>query len=421
MSKFIVRGGVPLRGTVTVSGSKNAALKIIPATLLTKEPVLLKNMPDIKDVQVMLEIMESIGSRVKYLDSHTIRIQNDRITTSYITSELAKNVRASLMFLGPLLARFRKVSVPYPGGDVIGKRPVRTHLVTLEKLGAVAAPLKDRIVIKAKGKELIGKRIILPELSVTATENLVMAAVLAKGTTEIRMAAAEPHVEDLCRMLLSMGAKITGIGSHNLTVTGVAKLHGTTYTVTSDYLEAGTLILAGVITRGKITVKNVFPDQLDMFFSKLDEIGVNYQIQDHTVTIRPTKTFRVPTRLESRTYPGFPSDLQAPFAVLLSQCNGVTKIFETMYEGRLNYLFELEKMGAHVEILSPHQAIIVGPCKLKGLSVSSLDVRAGAAMVLAGLIAKGTTEVSHVVYIDRGYENLEGKLRSLGAQIERKG
>ncbi len=417
MSRFIVQGGVPLKGTVTVSGSKNAALPIVAATVLIQDEVVLKNVPDIEDIHTMVHILEELGARVLF-EKRTLKINTASLKSWNVQSEKARKLRASLLLAGPLLGRFQKASLPYPGGCVIGKRPIDSHLSALKKLGVTKTKVADVITLEAK--RMKGNRVVMSEISVTATENAIMAAVLASGKTEIRLAAAEPHVEDLCKFLVSMGAKISGIGSHNIIIEGVARLHGGEYTITSDYLEAGTLLLAGILTRGKVTVENIYPEQLDSYFNKLDEIGVKYSIKDHAVTVYPTKVFKAPTRVESRTFPGFPTDLQAPFSVLLTQCNGVSKIFETLFEGRLNYLFELEKMGAKVEVLNPHQAIIVGPCKLRGVPVSSLDLRAGAAMVLAALIAKGTTEISNILYIDRGYDDLEGKLKKLGAKIQRK-
>jgi UDP-N-acetylglucosamine 1-carboxyvinyltransferase len=259
----------------------------------------------------------------------------------------------------------------------------------------------------------------LPELSVTATENAVMMAVLAEGETEIRLAAAEPHVQDLCRFLNKLGAKISGIGTNNLKIKGVKKLKGGRYKITGDYLEAGTLAIAATVTKGELTIKGIETNQLDSFWQKMEEVGVEFELSPKSVKIFPSKNLRAIRILRTAVYPSFPTDLQAPFSVLLTMANGVTKVFETLFEGRLNYLFELEQMGAHIEFLNPHQALIIGPRKLKGLPISSHDIRAGAAMVIASLAAKGTTEISNISYIDRGYENLELKLRSLGADIQR--
>lgn len=259
----------------------------------------------------------------------------------------------------------------------------------------------------------------MPELSVTATENAVILAVLAPGKTEIRLAAAEPHVQDLCHFLNSMGAKISGIGTHFLEIEGMENLHGTEYTITGDYLEAGTLAIAGIVTNGEITVEGIDTNQLDSFWQKLDEANAKYELQENSFKIFPAEKLQNVTTLRTAVYPSFPTDLQAPFVVLLTQAEGKSHVFETLFDGRLSYLFELENMGAKVEILNPHQAIVNGPSKLKGVPISSCDIRAGAAMVLAALCAEGKTVISNINYIDRGYENLEGKLQNLGANIKR--
>ena len=261
----------------------------------------------------------------------------------------------------------------------------------------------------------------MAEASVTATENAIMMAVLAEGSTEIRWAAMEPHVQDLCNFLNKMGAKITGIGSHTLQIEGVSELSGANHAVTSDYLETGTLALAGVLTKGNLTLTNCHPEDLDSFWQKLEEVGASFELSENKVIIRPVKELRSVEKLRTAVYPGFATDLQAPFAVLLTQADGESKIYETLFEGRLNYLYELQRMGAEIDMLSPDQALIHGPTKLRGVPIASCDIRAGAAMVLAALIAEGETEISNINYIDRGYEMLDEKLRSLGAKIERRG
>lgn len=416
MSTFLIEGGTSLYGKVRVSGSKNAALPIICASLLTAEKVQLTNVPDIADVHSLSEILASLGVKAGFTGKNAFAIDASGLKEICVTHEAAKKIRGSLLLLGALLGRAGQARLPYPGGDVIGKRPIHAHLFAMEKLGAKTSVKGD--LISAKGK-LTGANFALPEMSVTATENAIMAAVLADGTTEIRMAAMEPHVADLCHFLVGLGAKIDGIGTPTVRITGVKKLHGGKHAVCGDYLEAATFAVAGIVTRGDVTVEGFNPDDLDALWTKLDEVGVKYEKGKDWLRVLPTKTFRPPSRTEARPHPGFATDVMAPFTVLLSQCSGVSKIFETLYEGRLNYLFEMEKMGAKIEILNPHQALIVGPAKLRGTSVSSLDLRAGATMVLAGLIAKGTTEVNNIVYIDRGYENFEGKLAKLGAKIKR--
>lgn len=414
---FRVHGGSTLNGDISVGGSKNAALPLLCATLLTKDPVTLHNLPDIQDIRYTLNILEHLGSKITKIGNHSWTIDNAHIQSHTINTDLASKFRGSLIFMGSLLSRFRETILPYPGGCVIGKRPIDSHLFVAKKMGAKIT--ENETGLRFTVKKLKGTTLIMPEVSVTATENAILLAVMAEGTTELRMVAQEPHVVDLCELLTKMGADIQGAGTHTIIIRGVKKLHGAEHSITPDYLEAAALITAGIITRGEVTVENFIPRQLDAMFVKLDEIGIKYKRYDDRVTVYPTKIFHAPSRIEARPHPGFPTDILAPFATILTQCHGMTKVFETLFEGRLGFLFELEKMGAKVEILNPHQALVIGPTKLKGTSVSSLDLRAGATMVLAGLIAQGTTEVNNIHYIDRGYEKLEEKLNSLGAKIER--
>lgn len=417
MSKFEIIGGNPLRGTVKVGGSKNAALPIICASLLTREKVVLENVPDIEDVRTMMAILRELGVEMTFSKNILTMDSGKSKNHKRLPEKLIKKMRASILVMGPLLARFGEVNMAFPGGCVLGKRSVHAHTHALKCLGAKV--LDDSCGLHLKAKNLKGAKIILPELSVTATENAVMAAVLAKGKTEIRLAAAEPHVQDLCRFLNKMGAKISGIGTNILCIEGVNSLKETKYKITGDYLEAGTFAIAAVATKGDVEIKGIDPDQLDSFWQKLEEIGAKFTLKKDSVHIRATKELQAVKMLRTAVYPSFATDLQAPFTVLLTQAKGVSKIFETLFEGRLNYLFELEKMGAHVEFLNPHQALIIGPRKLKGMPISSWDIRAGAAMVIAALIAEGKTEISNINYIDRGYEKLDEKLRKLGARIKR--
>lgn len=418
MSKFIVKGGGPLEGEVKISGSKNAALPILCASLLTDEECVIENVPDIEDIRSILQIQRALGSRAEF-ENNTVKIAASEINPKNIPEEAICRMRASILLLGPLLSRTGEAKIPYPGGCILGRRPVFAHTNTLSQLGCDIADETREIHIKTKG--LKGAKIVMPELSVTATENLIMAAVSAHGETEIRLAAMEPHVQDLCNFLNKMGAKIKGIGTNDLKINGVEKLHGVKYKITGDYLEAGTFAIAAVITGGHVKINGINPGHLDSFWQKLREAGARFEIGKNYVEIKPTKKLRAVKMLRTAVYPSFPTDLQAPFAVLMSQAHGVSKIFETLFEGRLNYLFELEKMGAKVEILNPHQAIVIGPTPLRGVPISSCDIRAGAAMVIAALAAEGETEISNIKYIDRGYEKMEDKLLALGARIERAG
>jgi UDP-N-acetylglucosamine 1-carboxyvinyltransferase len=417
MAKYIVQGGRKLQGSMTVSGSKNAALPILCATLLTKEPVVLKNVPDIADIHAMISILKTIGAEVEF-EKNTIRVDSKKVKDIYVSNEGKHCMRASILLLGPLLARFKKVKMAFPGGCILGKRPVDTHLSALEGLGAKVVDSQNDIEIRAS--RLKGADIVMSELSVTATENVIMAAVLAEGTSVIRLAAAEPHVQDLCNFLNSLGAKISGVGTHELTIKGVKSLSGGEYSITGDYLEAGTFAIAAALTNGEVEIKGINPHHLDSFWQKFSELGIPYELKKSSAIVKPHGKLKAISQLRTAVHPSFPTDLQAPFAVLLTQADGKSKVFETLFDGRLNYLFELEKMGAKFEILNPHQAIISGKTNLKGVHISSWDIRAGAAMVLAALVAEGETEINNIGFIDRGYDNLEGKLKKLGAIIERK-
>lgn len=418
MSKFIVQGGIPLKGEVTIGGSKNAVLPILAATLLTDSQTTLHNVPDISDVHAFLKILSSLDADVSFNDG-TVTVNPARLQAGTLDDHLVKHMRASILLLGPLLGRFKSARLAYPGGCVLGKRSVHAHVHALSSFGAELVPNDESIHLTAIG--LHPAKIIMAEASVTATENALMTAVTIPGTSEIRWAAMEPHVQDLCHFLVKMGAEIEGIGSHTLIVHGGKPLHGTEHTVTPDYLEAGTFALAGILTNGEITIKNCPVTHLDSFWQKLEEVGARFELTENQVKILPHGPLSAPEKLQTAVFPGFPTDLQAPFAVLLTQCEGDSKIQETLFEGRLNYLAELERMGANVQILNPHQALIEGPTPLKGVPIVSQDIRAGAAMVLAALIATGETVVSDINYTDRGYEKFDEKLRLLGARIERKG
>lgn len=413
--RFNVIGGQKISGQVQVGGSKNAALPIIAASLMTDEPVILRNVPDIADLYTMQHILRYIGVETDFTD-HTLKIHAKAPANLEIEHELVSKLRASALLLGPLLARNGEVQLAFPGGCVIGKRPMDAHLQALEGLGATI--VDNREILHLKTERLIGGDITMTEASVTATENAIMAATVAKGKSVIRLAASEPHVQDLCHFLNSMGAKIHGIGNHTLEIEGVEKLHGTDYRVTSDYLEAGTLVLAAAITGGELDVLDVQPHHLDIFWQKLREVGVRFELGADMVRVFPSPHLKA-IKLQTAIFPSFPTDLQAPFATLLTQAQGTSFIFETLFDGRLQYIFELEKMGAKVKLLNAYQAEITGPTKLKGAPISSCDIRAGAAVLLAALAAEGETEISNIYYIDRGYERLEEKLNALGARIKR--
>ncbi len=416
MSKFTVQGRHQLKGEVCVGGSKNAALPILAATILADGICTVRNVPDISDVHTFLGILETLGA-VTTFKNHTVTVDSSKVKPAHIEHAQVKKMRASILILGPLLGKFGEVRLAFPGGCVLGKRSIGAHIHALSELGAEILESNDDIYLRAK--KLRGKKIIMTEASVTATENAVMAAVMAEGVSEIHCAAMEPHVQDLCNFLIAMGAKISGIGTPNLTISGGRKLRGVEYAVAPDYLEAGTFALAGVLTNSHITITHMNPGHLDSFWQALREVGANFKLGENEVEIFPRNGLRALEKLQTAVYPGYPTDLQAPFAVLLTQCEGTTQINETLFDGRLNYLFELEKMGADIKILNPHQAVVSGRRPLKAAPIVSCDIRAGAAMVLAALIAEGTTQISDILYIDRGYEKLDEKLRQLGAKIER--
>lgn len=416
MSKFIVKGGKKLKGAIKVNGSKNAALPIMCASLLTKEKTVLSNVPDIADIRSMIKILEGLGAKMKF-EKNILEIDPKNLKFSKPQNDLVCKMRASILLLGPLLANFGKAKMVFPGGCVLGRRSVHSHTDALKNLGCKVIDETNELNLEVKN--LKGQKIIMSELSVTATENVIMAAVKAEGKTVIKLAAAEPHVQDLCRFLNKMGAKIEGIGTNTLTIEGTQNLHGTTYEITGDYLEAGTFAIAAAATNGNVVIKGIDTNQLDSLWQKFTEVGVEFSLKENEVHVKGYKNLKAVEMLRTAVFPSFPTDLQAPFAVLLTQAKGVSKVFETLFEGRLNYITELERMGADVELLNPHQALIKGPSKLKGIPIASYDIRAGAAMVIAALIANGETEISNINYLDRGYENFDQRLRTLGAEIRR--
>lgn len=418
MKIFEIEGKRKLTGEVEVSGSKNAALPILAATLLVKGDNIIRNLPDISDVQLFLKIFEDLGAEITKKEN-TVRINTDKIKAPkdfLIDHHGINKMRATILLIGPLLARFGEIKIPFPGGCVLGKRSADTHLSGFEQLGAEIINSKDYLHLRLKKGFPQAQKVVLPEMSVTATENLLILAASLDQETEIRLTAAEPHVQNLCEALVSAGAKITGKGSNFLKIQG-AELKNINIDITPDMLEAGTLILASALTHGDVVVKGAIQSQLDSFYQKLIEAGVNMDIHEDFVHVKPPEQEYTAVSLKTAVFPGFPTDLMAPFAVLMTQAQGVSRIFETLFEGRFAFLFELEKMGAHVELLNPHQSLIIGKTPLQGALIASQDIRAGAAMVLAGLCATGTTQVSNISYIFRGYQNIDQKINSLGGKI----
>ncbi|MBT4937372.1 UDP-N-acetylglucosamine 1-carboxyvinyltransferase [Candidatus Peregrinibacteria bacterium] len=413
MSKLIIQGGKPLSGEVKISGSKNAALPIISACLLSSEVSTLKNVPDISDIHTLIKILEFLEVKVEF-QNNTLEIDPKDIKNKQIPHELVDKMRGSIILLAPLLARFGEVKLSFPGGCVLGKRPIDSHLLAFENLEAEVLDSHDSIHLKTK--KLQGKQFSMSEMSVTATENAIIAACLASGESVIKLCAAEPHVQDLCHALNDAGAKISGIGTHFLSIEGVSSIQGVRHEICSDYLEVGTYALAAALTGGHIIIKNAIESHLDSFWEKMKEAGVKFEHRENEVEVFPSPHLKS-VNIRTAVHPSFPTDLQAQFSVLLTQCEGQGSVFETLFEGKMNYVFELEKMGARVVLTNSHQAIIFGKTQLKACPVASLDIRAGAAMVLAALVADGETEISQINYIERGYSNLVEKLQGLGAQI----
>lgn len=413
MIQFSVTGGKPLRGTVAISGSKNAALPAMAAALLADTPTRLTNLPDIRDVQAMAEILRSLGASAEQVDSHTWEISGRGLEKTDIEYLLGRRLRASILLLGPILARKGRIKLPHPGGCVIGKRPVGVHFEALRGLGAKIDHEGDFYLAVAPA--LHGAYLYLDEVSVTTTENAAMAAVLAEGTTTIRPAAMEPHVVNLCQLLIRMGAKIEGVGTHTLVVEGAKQLHGTEHRINSDEIETGTFAAAAAITDGELTLTNV-PQDLDPIVHKLKAMGVQVDRYDNTLMVKRGPLL-VGTHLQVDTWPRFPTDLQPQFGALATQAKGITKIHEWMYEHRLHYTETLATMGAKVARNNSHEAVITGPTPLHGAIIESPDLRSGIAFVLAALAAEGISEISHAELILRGYERLVEKLTSVGSQI----
>ncbi|MFA5799621.1 MAG: UDP-N-acetylglucosamine 1-carboxyvinyltransferase [Candidatus Peribacteraceae bacterium] len=416
--QYRIQGHIPLKGTVQISGSKNAALPLLAGSLLCKGDVTFQNVPRLRDTETMLKILEFLGARTQSKGT-TVTVNSDGVTNRHIEHDLVSKLRGSIVLLGPMLARFGEVSMAYPGGCVLGKRPVDAHIESFAQLGI--ENLSTDTCLHLHGRPVAGE-VILPEFSVTATENILLTAALLPGETRIELAAAEPHVQDVCRFLAERGVPVGGIGSHSLTVAGKGAFlpAGIEHTVTSDYLETGAFILAGIASRGQICIRGAVRNHLLFFLNTLRRAGGKFSWEKNgELFIDGANSNLVGIRLQTNIFPGFPTDLQAPFGVILTQASGVSRIFEVLFEGRMAYLYELEKMGASVEILNSHQALIIGPTALQGHQVASNDIRAGFAMVLAGLCAEGETVVTDVRYIERGYDRLEQKLKSLGAKIVR--
>ncbi len=417
MEKFVIYGGKPLKGTIEVGGAKNAATPILAATLLTNETCRISNLPLVEDVFRMIEILEGMGAEVKWLGKRTIEIRCKNIDPSKIDFSKVRKMRSSVLLVGPLLARFGSVKMCKPGGDIIGARPIDVHVRAFKDLGAEVSSQGDWFYFKAK--KLKPNKIILREFSVTVTENILMASSLIPGKSEISIAACEPHVQDLVKFLKKMGAKIKSPSPHSFIINGSKKLKGARHFVIYDPVEAVNYIIAAAITRGKVLVKNVNPLHLELVLTKLKDFGLEMEIREKEILVKPFKGNFKMDKIQTLIYPGIPTDLQSVFGVLATQSKGTTLIHDPLYEGRLKYLEELNKMGAEIIIADPHRAIINGPSVLHGREVNSYDLRSGASLIITGLIAKGKTVINDIYQIDRGYERIEEKLQKLGANIKR--
>ncbi|GAP10707.1 UDP-N-acetylglucosamine 1-carboxyvinyltransferase [Bellilinea caldifistulae] len=423
MEKFIIEGGHPLHGEVTPAGNKNAALPLLAACLLTDEPVILRNVPDILDVRTMRALLESLGVEIKPLDTHTWQVQAKVIRPADLDPDLTRKIRASILLAGPMTARMGELRLPPPGGDVIGRRRVDTHILALTKLGARVT--YDRyFYFSASG--LTGADILLDEASVTATENAIMACVTARGKSVIRNAASEPHIQELCHFLNTLGAKIENIGSNTLHITGVEKLHGGEFTIGPDYLEVVSFIGAAAVTKGEIWIRNAGNQYLDMIRLVFGRLGVHWETHGDDIFVPSKQKLEIEPDLGNAIpeisvmpWPSFPTDLMSIALVVATQSKGTVLFHDWMYPSRMFFTDKLVGMGAQIVLCDPHRCIVQGPTELYGEKMESPDIRAGMALVLAALSAKGTSVIRNIGQIDRGYEKVDQKLAALGAKIQR--
>lgn len=424
MDRFIIEGGIPLRGTVTPSGNKNAAQPILAASLLTDEPITVRNLPRIRDVDDLLALLASLGVEITEHNPHAVTLRARNIRTNELDRALVERFRGSILLAGPMLARVGRVKLPPPGGDVIGRRRIDTHLTALRALGA-SIHINDAYEMQMK--EPRGAQIFLDEASVTATENAMMVAVLAKGTTVIRNAASEPHVQDLANFLNRMGARISGIGSNALTIQGVDKLRGAEIEIAPDYIEVGSFIGLAAMTRGEISICNAAPEHLPMVLLAFERLGIKCEIRGSDIFVPANQTLKIKSdlhdaipKIDDGIWPAFPTDLMSIAMTVATQCEGTVLIHEKMFEGRMFFVDKLINMGARIVLCDPHRAVVVGPSHLHGERLESPDIRAGMALLLAALCAQGKSEINNIGQIDRGYERIEEKLQALGAKVERK-
>ena len=422
--RFVVEGGRRLEGKIRPAGNKNAALPILAACLLTDDPITLRNLPDIQDVRVMLEILEGIGASIERQETNVVRIQAKGDVSCDPDITLSKKIRASILLAGPLLARCGRVSVAKPGGDAIGRRRVDTHLLALESHGAQIEVSAHEYRMSARA--LRGQKMFLDEASVTATENAIMAAALAEGETHIYNAAAEPHVQDLCRFINLLGGQIEGIGTNSLSIRGVETLHGGDFTIPSDHIEVGSYIGLAAVTRSELLIEDAVPEHMQSVRHMLAKLGVDLKIEGDNIRVPREQELRVRyaigaavPKIDDGPWPLFPADLLSIMIIVATQAEGTVMIFEKMFESRLFFTDKLIQMGARIILCDPHRAIIVGGNRLQGADITSPDIRAGMALLLAALCAKGESVIHNIHQIDRGYERIEERLNPLGARIIR--
>ena len=416
MDKLVIKGQNKLKGEVIISGAKNAAVAIIPAAIMEDDVCIIENLPYIEDVKCLFATLSKMGAKCEYIDKHTLRIDSRNLENVSVTFEEVRKMRASYYLLGALLARYKKAEVAMPGGCNFGTRPIDLHLAGFAALGANVEVKGD--IVKVEAEKLTGTSIYMDTVSVGATINIMLAATMAEGTTVIENAAREPHIVDAANFLNMMGAKIKGAGTDVIRIVGVEKLHGAQYTIIPDQIEAGTYMIAAAVTRGDVWVRNIIPKHMDSLSAKLIEIGVGVEESDDAIRIYSTGKDFKGTNVKTMAYPGFPTDMQPQMAVLLSICKGKSIITENVWEKRYQYTDELRNLGAKINV-EGRMAIIEGVDSLVGTSVDATDLRAGAAMIIAGLCARGETTIGEVKYIDRGYEEVEKKLGLIGADIKR--
>jgi UDP-N-acetylglucosamine 1-carboxyvinyltransferase len=423
--KFVVEGGRRLKGSIRPAGNKNAALPMVAAALLTDEEVILENVPDIRDVRTLLDLVRSLGAEVEWRGANEVRIRAREISKGQLDPSAAARIRASILLAGPMLARTGEMRLPPPGGDVIGRRRMDTHFLALQALGAEFGYFRDAYGLHSE-KRLVGANVFLDEPSVTATENALMAASLASGTTLLRNAAAEPHVQDLCHMLAGMGCEISGIGTNRLEIQGVDRLGGGRFRISSDHIEVGSFIGLAGVTRGEILIEDAAPHFLDSTLIGFGRLGIQVEIRGEDVFVPGDQEMRIQMdlgdhipKIDDGPWPAFPADLTSIALVTATQCEGTILIHEKMFESRMFFADKLVAMGARMILCDPHRVVVVGPSRLHGGTVESPDIRAGMGLLIAALGAEGTSEIYNVGQIERGYERIDERLQALGADITR--